>query len=86
MAGTILGLTNEATWIFFRPVAVSASTRATLLASGYSVFSLWKPSRGPSSWNSTNLGYAISPSNLTVIQLKNRRNSMQIAMEHIFFF
>ena len=54
--GTALGLTKDATWICVSPVALSASTTATRSAKGNVRFSIWKPSRGPSSWNSTKRG------------------------------
>src|SRR5436305_12523337 len=71
--GTRRGLTNEQTWMWRRPVSDSASISRTLSAVLIGPGSIWKPSRGPSSWTSTWLGKSVmvrSPSRQRVAVLK----------------
>jgi hypothetical protein len=49
MPGTAFGLTNETIWMWSSPVCASASTSAILRTVAIGPFSIWKPSRGPSS-------------------------------------
>src|SRR5689334_11238806 len=49
MPGTRFGLTNETIWMCLSPVSASASMSSILRAVGIGPFSIWKPSRGPSS-------------------------------------
>src|SRR5262249_30639121 len=57
--GTRRWLTNEQTWMCLRPVSASASM--SLILSGVLIGpgSIWKPSRGPSSWISACVGRSV---------------------------
>src|SRR5215469_16733779 len=53
------GLTNEAAWIWCKPVSASASISLILSAVPIGPGSIWNPSRGPSSWISTCSGKSL---------------------------
>src|SRR6516164_4945932 len=57
--GTMSGLTNEAAWIWCKPVSASASISLILSAVLIGPGSIWNPSRGPSSWMSTCVGRSL---------------------------
>src|SRR5262245_21401132 len=57
--GTRRGLTSEHTWMCLRPVSASASMSLILSAVLMGPGSIWKPSRGPSSWISACVGRSV---------------------------
>src|ERR1700730_12838343 len=57
--GTRRGLTNEAAWIWCKPVSASASISLILSVALIGPGSIWNPSRGPSSWISTCVGRSV---------------------------
>src|SRR5688500_12560572 len=58
--GTHFGLTKLVASMVRRPVAVSRSISSIFAAAGTSVFSFWRPSRGPTSTMRTGRGRARS--------------------------
>src|SRR5262249_12250525 len=59
MPGTALGLTKETIWMRSSPVCDKASISAILRAVEIGPFSIWKPSRGPSSVMYTDFGRSL---------------------------
>ena len=53
------GLTKDTIWMWSRPVLASASINSILRAVGIGPFSIWKPSRGPSSLMCTDFGRSL---------------------------
>jgi hypothetical protein len=51
-----LGWTNDVAWISVRPVRARASISSTLRAVGMNSCSIWKPSRGPTSQTTADVG------------------------------